>query len=352
LGIVVYEMLTGARPFQPDTDSSLIFPLKLLELQEESRLAPRELRPDLPLEAERVLLKALAFNPANRFHDIAEFGHSFVNSLKAVQLDRTQPFIEFPSKPEFQAAELTVSTIGNNIDFPHSPRKNTQKYKFIFIALAASMAILLPLVLGILYIVRNNLNPSTETVTAENTTAAEPQVSLRYWLMVQKMRNGKAYQEPFKSSGQEIFENGYEFTIFLNSSRKGYLYFFNEGINEDKGNFWILFPTPARNDGKAKIDAAEELKSGWNVFSGNGGTEKFWLIWTEDEYGLLEDIRKDAFKSQDGSIQDKALKEKFDEFLASHSNQNLTVSKQEGDNETIIGGTGKIIVKQLKMEHR
>lgn len=67
LGIIVYEMLTGFRPFQPDTDNPLLFPPKLLDLQKEPFPMPCELRPDLSLEAEKVLIKALAFDPAEPF---------------------------------------------------------------------------------------------------------------------------------------------------------------------------------------------------------------------------------------------------------------------------------------------
>ena len=39
--------------------------------------------------------------------------------------------------------------------------------------------------------------------------ASLPERSLNYSLTVQKMRDGKPYQDEFESSGQEIFENGW-----------------------------------------------------------------------------------------------------------------------------------------------
>src|SRR5207249_1697648 len=67
--------------------------------------------------------------------------------------------------------------------------------------------------------------------------------SLTYWLTVQKMREDKAYQEPFKSSGQEIFESGYKFRLNVSVMQSGYLYVFNEG-STDRGDlsFTIIYP--------------------------------------------------------------------------------------------------------------
>ena len=78
------------------------------------------------------------------------------------------------------------------------------------------------------------------------TTPGNPvtQRSLAYSLTVQKMRDGKPYKEPFESSGQEIFENGYKFRLNVSSPQAGYLYVFNEGAPEkDNTNFTIIYPT-------------------------------------------------------------------------------------------------------------
>ena len=62
LGIVVYQMVTGEVPYKGETPYGVIFrhindPLPL----------PREHRPDLPESVERVILKALAKNPDDRY---------------------------------------------------------------------------------------------------------------------------------------------------------------------------------------------------------------------------------------------------------------------------------------------
>ena len=68
LGVVLYEMVTGRKPFQADTPMAV-----LVKLSSEPLPRPTEFTPKLPEEIERVLLKALAKDPANRYQSMREF---------------------------------------------------------------------------------------------------------------------------------------------------------------------------------------------------------------------------------------------------------------------------------------
>jgi serine/threonine protein kinase len=67
LGIVLYEMICGTPPFAGGYDD-----LMLLQLTAAPPL-PSLRRPDLPAQLERVILRALAKNPADRFTSMAAF---------------------------------------------------------------------------------------------------------------------------------------------------------------------------------------------------------------------------------------------------------------------------------------
>jgi WD40 repeat protein len=62
LGIVLYEMLTGGRPFVADNLEGL-----LRKVREDRPVPPRHLVPDVPLDLELICLKALEKLPGNRF---------------------------------------------------------------------------------------------------------------------------------------------------------------------------------------------------------------------------------------------------------------------------------------------
>jgi len=74
--VMGYEMLTGRRPNNPDSA------FQLLEMQRAGvRLNPRELRPNLSPAAEAILLKALSFNPNERYEKAREFGDALSTAL-------------------------------------------------------------------------------------------------------------------------------------------------------------------------------------------------------------------------------------------------------------------------------
>ncbi|GFN24009.1 Stk1 family PASTA domain-containing Ser/Thr kinase [Thermanaeromonas sp. C210] len=90
LGVVLYEMLTGQVPFNGDTPLSVA----LKHLQEEPR-PPRELNPDLPLALERIILRALAKDPARRYPSAAAL-RADLRALRNVLLEENSATQELP----------------------------------------------------------------------------------------------------------------------------------------------------------------------------------------------------------------------------------------------------------------
>lgn len=62
LAVVVYELLTGRRPFDGDTDFATLY-----KISNETPTRPSLLRASLPAHVDEVLLRALAKQPADRF---------------------------------------------------------------------------------------------------------------------------------------------------------------------------------------------------------------------------------------------------------------------------------------------
>ncbi|MFS8086922.1 MAG: hypothetical protein ACMG6H_14915, partial [Acidobacteriota bacterium] len=187
------------------------------------------------------------------------------------------------------------------------------------------------------------------------TSPATPasQRSLAYSLTVQKMRDGKPYKEPFESSGQEIFENGYKFRLNVSSPQAGYLYVFNEGAAEKDGtSFTIIYPTPATNKGSAKLDANEAMQTNWNRFEGQAGTEEFWVVWSAAAVSELENARDAAFKNKEGALTDAAMVKTVKDFLTKHSDPKPETTKDTAKQQTNVRGSGDPLVKLVELEHR
>ena len=77
LGVVLYELLVGRVPFQGDTPYAVIHDHIFTPLP-----MPRDLKPDLPESLERVLLKALAKDPDDRFQTVNEMVKAFEAALQ------------------------------------------------------------------------------------------------------------------------------------------------------------------------------------------------------------------------------------------------------------------------------
>ncbi len=73
LGVVLYEMITGHRPYTSDTPAGI-----LLKQVSEPLPLPKQYIPDLPQNVESVLLKVLARKPEDRYPDM----HTFAIELK------------------------------------------------------------------------------------------------------------------------------------------------------------------------------------------------------------------------------------------------------------------------------
>ncbi|MDT5060046.1 MAG: hypothetical protein QOH63_505 [Acidobacteriota bacterium] len=78
LGVIAYEMVTGRRPFNPDS------PYQLLGLQRDGvRIKPADLRPSLPEPAETSILKALSYEQQERHARARDFGEELSRALIA-----------------------------------------------------------------------------------------------------------------------------------------------------------------------------------------------------------------------------------------------------------------------------
>jgi len=73
LGVILYEMITGHRPYIADTPAGV-----LLAQANDPLPLPTSYIPDLPKNIESVLLKTLAKDPANRYENV----HAFISELE------------------------------------------------------------------------------------------------------------------------------------------------------------------------------------------------------------------------------------------------------------------------------
>lgn len=80
LGVVLYEMLAGAPPFRGGT----VLQLMRTIVEDEPHLL-RAIRPEVPPEAEAIVIRALQKDPAKRYQSVAEMEHDLAVALAAIE---------------------------------------------------------------------------------------------------------------------------------------------------------------------------------------------------------------------------------------------------------------------------
>jgi tRNA A-37 threonylcarbamoyl transferase component Bud32 len=103
LAVIAYEMVTGRLPFQARLSA------QRYQMQQAGvKVKPADLRPDLPAAAQDVILKALAFEPKDRYPRARDFGEALARALTAKAGDAPPPV----APTEISAPEAVRKTRG------------------------------------------------------------------------------------------------------------------------------------------------------------------------------------------------------------------------------------------------
>jgi serine/threonine protein kinase len=296
MGVVAYEMLTGRRPFNPES------PWQMRNSQRAGvPVRPSHLRSQLPLKVDRIIIRALSFDPKARYKTAGEFADKLAQAL-----------LEKPGQ---------VFTL-----------------PLLWPKLAALILILALLTFGIMK--RCDKTP-------------ESRRSFKYWLTVQKMHDGKEYQAPFQSNGEDSFESGDKFQLNVSSPTAAYLYVFHQGPSDTTGTgLSMLYPNAATNGGSANVGANQPLQFDWTTFRGPAGAENFWLVWSVSPNQELEAARVEALKRPQGGLTGESLVA-VTEFLRTRQAEFKSTVFHYKDSQTAVArGKTDTLIALAQFKHR
>jgi serine/threonine protein kinase len=311
LGVVAYEMITGVLPFDEETPVALH-----LSQKEGIKIKPRRLRPELSEAAERVILKALAYDPKNRYSHPTEFAER----LSAVLADGDK--------------SGRVFSVGGLLT-----RRRAAGLGAIGVAGLTA------------WIVKPILHwPATAD-------PAPPDRTMNYYVVVQKYRNGRPFQEPFPLAKEMLFPPDYRVRIMFNSLEAGYLYLINESpaTNEGSPAYNLLFPSIFRNSGSALLQPNQEIpipsEKDYFVLDREQGDEKVWLIWAKESVPEMEAVKSWVNPRDRGRIKDPLQTGAVKQFLAHHAARPPRMEKDEKNVRTVVRGPGNVLVALLHLQH-
>jgi serine/threonine protein kinase len=363
LGAIAYEMVTGRKPFNPETG------FELLEMQRGGvRVDPCDLRPSLSEEASRIILRALSFDPKKRFQSAREFADALSRAL-AQETTLDQGIVERPqipatqlstaaTPPAKQTSDLSSKTIAARYEpapvhtldgsvYPAALEDDSPTGR-PWLKGGVALILIAAIVGGASVLIwkRNGL------FGKKDVAASLPVRSLNYSLTVQKMRDGKPYQDTFETSGQEIFENGWKFRLNLSSPQEGYLYLLNEGpAAGDAVTYNVLFPEARTNAGSPRVSAEQKLQTAWMRFDEHQGTEKFWLVWSASPVKELDAVTDSVNEKDQSEIKDSSQERAVRNFLDKHSSPKPEVAKDSAKMQTTVKGRGDVLINFIELAH-
>lgn len=228
--------------------------------------------------------------------------------------------------------------------------RDRRQKRTVILGVAAAV-VLLGAVVGIKLSSRVVSRPPLPNDTATAPAATAERV-LSYSLMVQKTRNGRAYDQPFPSYGNESFENGWKFRLNFSSVQAGFVYLLNEGPSPNNSNgFTILYPDSSSQNSRAQIPGDKTIQTGWYVFDQNPGTEKMWRVWAAKPVSELEAARRSFNLKDKGFISDPAASRAVQEFLTTHSAAKPELEQDAVKKQTTAKVKGDLLLNLLELQH-
>jgi serine/threonine protein kinase len=323
LGVIVYEMATGQRPFNSESI------LQLYELQRAgAKVKPCDLRPDFPEAAQSIILKALSFSPQGRYTDAKEFTDALAERLMG------------KGGPAFLQSRMFVA-----------------QRRWLLIPLLIIVA-----VIGILAFPRFDFRQRTNHEQPQTAPVAASDRRLSY--SMEARRDPRRYRnaKTFPTFENLVFGAGDELRIYISSPQPGSLYVINEGPTRTDGlpNFNLLFPDMENGDGSPEIHAGQVVQipppgpnqhENWLVFDHEEGVEYIWLVWSERVIPELEAVKGWVNPKDHCAIRDSTQRASVSHFLAQFSDTRPEFDRNEESKQMRLKGKGSSLVWKIKLEH-
>jgi serine/threonine protein kinase len=352
LGVVLYEMAAGRMPFAAATSIDT-----LVAILEKEPPPLDQFSAEAPAELQRIVTKALRKDREERYQTIKDLLID-LKSLKEEllfeqKLSRSRPprlDVITPIAPAVNEAVTTDQVVAASTSPDQSvPTKPNQK------RLALTVALLVVLVAGV-GIGGAALWRRVSPTPVISNPAPKVERTLSYWITVQKYRNGKAFENPFRLRDDINFEKDYRIRLSITSSQSGRLYLLNEGPAgpDQTPTFNVMFPSETANHNSAVLAENQQIQipqQSWFQFDEQQGTEKIWLVWAQEEVPELEAVKGFANAKDRGVISSPGLRTAVSEFLKTNSSPIASVERDENKKETIVKANREILVHVIKLEH-
>jgi serine/threonine protein kinase len=269
LGVVIYEMLTGKRPF-----SGYGYEVALKHTWE-IPVAPSIVRPELnlPESVDRVVMKALAKQPAERHKSVELLARELKAAIKTsreMEVLTTQIVILKPTQNQEPEPRAQIAS-----KFPKTAYARV---------LPGILLIGVGLLTFLLYFKPWERNPGPTTgagagIPVNSLTTSIPISKMKVSLIRQDKRGNEEGVSP-----ETTFYNGDSVRIRIQADQSGFLYIMSRGSS---GKLSMLYPNRRIQGGNNQIVKGKVISiptdGDWITFDKNPGTETLYLLFAENK---------------------------------------------------------------------
>ncbi len=163
---MVYEMLTGRVPFTGDTPATLMY-----QHLNEPPPPLHNLRADLPASLEKVLIKAMAKQPDQRYQSAGAFAAAFREGMTGTP--PTENAQEATVPPTSLPPITPLSALETSVDLPKSASRDASRRGGRGFTMLVGMAALALIVIGAIVLIGRG----GEQITPTNTSVTEPVIA-------------------------------------------------------------------------------------------------------------------------------------------------------------------------------
>jgi serine/threonine protein kinase len=334
LGIIVYEMLTGRKPFNVGSLDQYAAICRLSQWQEEGvKVKPQDLRPEIPDAAQEVLLRALAFKTSERYQRAREFADDLAEALTEKSIQRS------------------VKVVGKASNAPNS--KGNKRRPRLWAAVAVS-SLLFAGGGGYVYFRQPNaaaVNTSLPVVNSPKSTVATVRRELNYSITVQRTKDGKLYKHQFDPS-QELLVRGDKIRLNFFSPQQGHLYLLNETPQQEKTKLWyrLIYPSPLINKGLSSLASEQMVQIPEERWFEIEARENIFIVWSNKEIAVLEDAKELVNAEDRGEIRDSEEVKVIEELLHRYGQQKPSTELVQNRKATRLQTDSEVLVYQLKLD--
>lgn len=364
LAIIVYEMLTGRRPYVTSSPNQFLAVQELLRQQQSHAVTkPISYRPNLPEAAQILLLNALSYEAGRRPQNAQIFSDDLSRALTGeINVERhrapTEQNLSEVKRPIPETLPIPdpapLTGTRDSVTTRETIAENKASSR---IALYAGIAVLL--LAAVAFAGWRLLSAdTTRTGTGDPTPAPlAPERRLEFSITLRKNPERFPNEAAALAPLNTVFSAGDAIHLNFSSPQAGHLYVINEAPpSGDPSDFVLLFPSPTANNGNSQLAAGQQLRiperGNGIVFDATSGSEGLWLIWAARPVDSLEALKRWANAKDAGEIRDAGQADALKKYLRDKSSPPSSLEQDAPRPQAALKGRSDVLIRLIQLDHR